>query len=128
MGWLRATYLTVGSFINFLFAIALVASAYAYIIPPDKMIFASYLGLAFPVLLAANIIFILFCIFLIEFKNYFSHKNKEKWYTLVILLMYLGEAILFLMPYENYIVDIMCTLFGIVLILCLILRYKSRKG
>ena len=60
MGWLRATYLTVGSFINFLFAIALVASAYAYIIPPDKMIFASYLGLAFPVLLAANIIFILF--------------------------------------------------------------------
>lgn len=36
MGWLRATYLTVGSFINFLFAIALVASAYAYIIPPDK--------------------------------------------------------------------------------------------
>lgn len=41
------------------------------------------------------IIFILFCIFLIEFKNYFSHKNKEKWYTLVILLMYLGEAILF---------------------------------
>ena len=68
------------------------------------------------------IIFILFCIFLIEFKN------KEKWYTLVILLMYLGEAILFLMPYENYIVDIMCTLFGIVLILCLILRYKSRKG
>ena len=33
MGWLRATYLTVGSFINFLFAIALVASAYAYIIP-----------------------------------------------------------------------------------------------
>ena len=27
MGWLRATYLTVGSFINFLFAIALVASA-----------------------------------------------------------------------------------------------------
>ena len=74
------------------------------------------------------IIFILFCIFLIEFKNYFSHKNKEKWYTLVILLMYLGEAILFLMPYENYIVDIMCTLFGIVLILCLILRYKSRKG
>ena len=57
MGWLRATYLTVGSFINFLFAIALVASAYAYIIPPDKMIFASYLGLAFPVLLAANIIF-----------------------------------------------------------------------
>ena len=58
MGWLRATYLTVGSFINFLFAIALVASAYAYIIPPDKMIFASYLGLAFPVLLAANIIFI----------------------------------------------------------------------
>ena len=60
MGWLRATYLTVGSFINFLFAIALVASAYAYIVPPDKMIFASYLGLAFPVLLAANIIFILF--------------------------------------------------------------------
>ncbi|BFL44300.1 hypothetical protein K410107C12_26280 [Agathobacter rectalis] len=49
-------------------------------------------------------------------------------YTLVISLMYLGEAILFLMPYENYIVDIMCTLFGIVLILCLILRYKSRKG
>lgn len=38
MGWLRATYLTVGSFINFLFAVALVASAYAYIIPPDKMI------------------------------------------------------------------------------------------
>ena len=74
------------------------------------------------------IIFILFCIFLIEFKNYFSHKNKEKGYTLVISLMYLGEAILFLMPYENYIVDIMCTLFGIVLILCLILRYKSRKG
>lgn len=68
------------------------------------------------------IIFILFCIFLIEFKN------KEKGYTLVISLMYLGEAILFLMPYENYIVDIMCTLFGIVLILCLILRYKSRKG
>ena len=32
------------------------------------------------------IIFILFCIFLIEFKNYFSHKNKEKWYTLVISL------------------------------------------
>ena len=62
------------------------------------------------------IIFILFCIFLIEFKNYFSHKNKEKGYTLVISLMYLGEAILFLMPYENYIVDIMCTLFGIVLI------------
>ena len=58
----------------------------------------------------------------------FSHKNKEKGYTLVISLMYLGEAILFLMPYENYIVDIMCTLFGIVLILCLILRYKSRKG
>lgn len=64
------------------------------------------------------IIFILFCIFLIEFKNYFSDKNKEKGYTLVISLM----------PYENYIVDIMCTLFGIVLILCLILRYKSRKG
>ena len=42
------------------------------------------------------IIFILFCIFLIEFKNYFSHKNKEKGYTLVISLMYLGEAILFL--------------------------------
>ena len=60
--------------------------------------------------------------------NEFSHKNKEKGYTLVISLMYLGEAILFLMPYENYIVDIMCTLFGIVLILCLILRYKSRKG
>ena len=58
----------------------------------------------------------------------FSDKNKEKGYTLVISLMYLGEAILFLMPYENYIVDIMCTLFGIVLILCLILRYKSRKG
>lgn len=73
------------------------------------------------------IIFILFCIFLIEFKNYFCHKNKEKGYTLVISLMYLGEAILFLMPYENYIVDIMCTLFGIVLILCLILRYKSRN-
>ena len=71
------------------------------------------------------IIFILFCIFLIEFKNYFSDKNKEKGYTLVISLMYLGEAILFLMPYEIY---IMCTLFGIVLILCLILRYKSRKG
>ena len=52
---------------------------------------------------------------------------KEKGYTLVISLMYLGEAILFLMPYENYIVDIMCTLFGIVLILCLILRYKSRN-
>ena len=32
------------------------------------------------------IIFILFCIFLIEFKNYFSHKNKEKGYTLVISL------------------------------------------
>ena len=28
------------------------------------------------------IIFILFCIFLIEFKNYFSDKNKEKGYTL----------------------------------------------
>lgn len=42
MGWLRATYLTVGPFNHFLFAIALVASAYAYIIPPDKMIFASY--------------------------------------------------------------------------------------
>ena len=38
MGWLRATYLTVGSFINFLFAIALVASAYAYTIPPDYFI------------------------------------------------------------------------------------------
>ena len=32
------------------------------------------------------IIFILFCIFLIEFKNYFSDKNKEKGYTLVISL------------------------------------------
>ena len=31
------------------------------------------------------IIFILFCIFLIEFKNYFSHKNKEKGYTLLNL-------------------------------------------
>ena len=60
MKWLRTTYLTVGSFINFLFAIALIASAYAYIIPPGKMIFASYLGLAFPIFLAANIIFILF--------------------------------------------------------------------
>ena len=38
------------------------------------------------------IIFILFCIFLIEFKNYFSHKNKEKGYTLVISLMYLGAV------------------------------------
>ena len=91
----------------------------------DKMI--QYLG-EHKLFNEKYIIFILFCIFLIEFKNYFSHKNKEKWYTLVILLMYLGEAILFLMPYENYIVDIMCTLFGIVLILCLILRYKSRKG
>jgi ABC-type Mn2+/Zn2+ transport system permease subunit len=74
------------------------------------------------------IIFILFCTFLIEFINHFSYKNKEKVYTLVISLMYLGEAILFLIPYENYIVDIMCTLFGIVLILSLILRCKSRKG
>ena len=91
----------------------------------DKMI--QYLG-EHKLFNEKYIIFILFCIFLIEFKNYFSHKNKEKGYTLVISLMYLGEAILFLMPYENYIVDIMCTLFGIVLILCLILRYKSRKG
>ena len=30
------------------------------------------------------IIFILFCIFLIKFKNYFSHKNKEKGYIYVI--------------------------------------------
>ena len=75
-----------------------------------------------------NTLYLFYFVFLIEFKNYFSHKNKEKGYTLVISLMYLGEAILFLMPYENYIVDIMCTLFGIVLILCLILRYKSRKG
>jgi regulator of protease activity HflC (stomatin/prohibitin superfamily) len=74
------------------------------------------------------IIFVLFCIFLVEFKNCFSYENKEKGYTLVISLMYLGEAILFLMPYENYIVDIMCTIFGIALVLCLILRYKSRKG
>lgn len=74
------------------------------------------------------IIFILFCTFLIEFINHFYAKNKEKVYTLVISLMYLGEAILFLIPYENYIVDIMCTLFGIVLILSLILRCKSRKG
>lgn len=93
----------------------------------DKMI--QYLGEHKLLSLKIHYIyFILFCIFLIEFKNYFSHKNKEKGYTLVISLMYLGEAILFLMPYENYIVDIMCTLFGIVLILCLILRYKSRKG
>ena len=60
--------------------------------------------------------------------KYMINDLKEKGYTKVISIKYLGEAILFLMPYENYIVDIMCTLFGIVLILCLILRYKSRKG
>lgn len=62
MGWLRATYLTIGSFINFLLAIALVASAYAYTIPPEKMIFASYLGLAFPVFLVINLLLAAFWI------------------------------------------------------------------
>ncbi|WP_455505462.1 endonuclease/exonuclease/phosphatase family protein [Coprobacter sp.] len=62
MSWLRATYLTVVSFINFLFAIALLASAYAYTIPPEKLLFASYLGLVFPVFLTINLLFVIFWI------------------------------------------------------------------
>ncbi len=75
------------------------------------------------------IIVILFCIAIIEFKAFISdYEGVEKKYTLMISLMYLAEAVIFMIPIENYIIDIMCTVFGIVLILCLILRYRSRKG
>ena len=54
------TYLTITVMMNFIFAVLLILSSYAYLISPVRMMFPSYLGLAFPVFLFANVLFIVF--------------------------------------------------------------------
>ena len=54
------TYLTITVMMNCIFAVLLILSSYAYLVPPVKMMFPSYLGLAFPVFLFANVLFIVF--------------------------------------------------------------------
>ncbi len=60
MKFIKMTYLTITVMMNFIFAVLLILSSYAYLISPVRMMFPSYLGLAFPVFLFANVLFIVF--------------------------------------------------------------------
>ena len=60
MKLIKMTYLTLTVTVNLVFAGLFVLSAYAHLISPAKMMFPSYLGLAFPVFLIVNIFLVLF--------------------------------------------------------------------
>ncbi|MCH5327833.1 MAG: endonuclease/exonuclease/phosphatase family protein [Coprobacter sp.] len=54
------TYLTLTVTANTVFAGLLMVSAYAHLVSPAKVMFPSYLGLAFPAFLIINLLFVLF--------------------------------------------------------------------
>lgn len=46
--------------------------------------------------------------------------------TYIISFCFLAEGILFLIPYENKVIDVLCTVFGSTLFIVVLLRYYSK--
>ncbi len=76
-------------------------------------------------------IFIYICIFLafiIEVKNVRNYIGGEKVATFFIAISYMIELVMFILPVDNIVVEIVCTVFGITLLVCLLYRWMIRKS
>ena len=78
----------------------------------------------------AGIVFV-FLAGIFEFLEVIRNNNsskKEKKVSCIIAICYIIEGIIFLIPFDNVFIDIMCTLFGMLLFASLGYRYLIRKN
>ena len=77
------------------------------------------------------IIVLVFVAAVLELVDIFSKKctcgKKEKIFSFIIAFSYIGEGILFVMKDENMIINSICTVLGVTLLVCLILRVRLRN-